>query len=107
MERRSVPPDTSEREKIIGGLLDIHQLCWLAGGVLILGVVPCILMKDTIGVPGLILFLIIGLAFGASFAFVKIKGLPLFSYLKYKMKFKKSIHIFTNQGELYGPPKQW
>lgn len=92
----SVPPDTREKEKIIGGLLNINQFLWLLGG-LVLGAVFFAVVYKLTGFVGLSAF--IGILFasaGLPFAFYKKKEYTLYQYLYYKHKFKKKTKKLPN-----------
>lgn len=91
-----VPPDMKEKEKVIGGLLDLNQFFWVLGG-LGLGATVFALLFNIVGGT---LALIVGFAFcfsGVPFAFYKKKDLTLFQYLTYKRKFKKKKKKLPNQ----------
>jgi len=91
-----IPPDTSEKEKAIGGLLTFAQFGWLIGGFVIgllifLGIY--MLIKNTvIGVICALPFALIGLPF----AFSKKYEMPLLTYLNVKRKFKSKTHKLIN-----------
>lgn len=87
MSSYSMPPDTSAKEKLVGGLLDLGQLLFLLGGLAI-GLAIGFLFKTFAGMPGLVVGLIPGIILGLVFGFVKIKGLSLLQYIRLKKKHK-------------------
>lgn len=90
-----VPPDMNEKEKIIGGLLNLNQFFWVLGG-LILGAVVLALSFQVVG--GMFA-LILGVLFcftGLPFALYKKNGLTLYQYITYKQKFKKKVKKLPN-----------
>ncbi len=84
-----VSADTSEKEKVIGGVLTLVQGMWLAIGFVITGVIFVLFHTFLPSALALILGLIPGLAVGLSFAFYQKEGLPLLTYLLYKRAFGK------------------
>lgn len=92
----NMPPDTKEKEKFIGGLLDWGQLGWLMVGVVVYAI--CII--SSIKALGLLCFLIfLPLLFiGCPFAFIKKDNMSFLRYLKYKKKFKRMPKKFINYG---------
>ncbi|WP_368262755.1 PrgI family mobile element protein [Clostridium disporicum] len=92
-----IPPDTSEEEKAIGGILTFTQFFWLLGGG-VLGVFSYLLMyllvrSHFIG----IFFAVIVASSGLPFAFYKKKEMTFFEYLKKKSKFKKKSKKLINR----------
>ncbi|WCF11724.1 PrgI family protein (plasmid) [Paenibacillus thiaminolyticus] len=90
-----VPPDMNEKEKIIGGILNLNQFFWVLGG-LILGAIVFAITFPLFG-GGFSLFL--GFLFclsGVPFAVYKKNGLTLYEYLTYKRKFKKKVQKLPN-----------
>ena len=85
MSAYPMPPDTSAKEKLVGGLLDLTQLLFLLGGLAI-GLAFGFLFKSFAGMPGLVVGLIPGVAAGLVFGFLKIKGLSLLQYIRLKKK---------------------
>lgn len=95
MKSYVIPPDMNEKEKIIGGILNINQFFWIAGG-LALGAIVFIL---TFNILGGTMSLILGGFFcltGIPFVVVKINGLTLYNYLKLKRKFKHKVKKMPN-----------
>jgi len=91
----NVPPDISEKEKIVGGILTSAQLiCLLAGigGAAIFSFIFFAIIKTAAIILGLIIFVPIG----GAFAMVKVKGLSLFEYLKRKRYHKKIVKKIPN-----------
>ena len=87
MRNYQVPPDTSEKEKVVGGLLTWNQVGWVVGGLLISALVFVATYK-ILG-KGALFAAILFLPSGAPFAFYKKEDLTLFNYLKQKRKFTK------------------
>ena len=95
MAQYPVPPDLSEKEKIVGGLLTAAQLiCLIAGigGMAIFSLVFFQFLNNIAIIIGAVVFL----PLGCLFAFLKIKGLPLFTYLKLKSGHKKKVKKLPN-----------
>lgn len=89
-----VPPDIAEKEKVIGGLLDITQFFWLLSGV---GLGALLFFATFTISLGLATFLgILALPIGIPFAFYKKQDLPLYEYLKLKRAFKKKTKKLPN-----------
>lgn len=91
-----MPPDTREKEKIIGGIFTISQFVWIVLGIVLY--VLCFLalfrpLRAFAFVPP-VPFLV----FGFVFALKKVGDLPLPVYLKYKRQFKKKTKIYINSG---------
>ena len=93
----SMPPDTREREKIVGGVLDFIQLLWLAGGFVICVAITMAFFKS-LGFFSLV-FGIPFVAAGAVFAFMKKENLPLPKYIKLKMKYNWKTKYYINSGK--------
>lgn len=87
MATYNMPPDTSAKEKLIGGILDLTQLIFILVGLGI-GLIIGFILKSVLDIVGLVFGVLLGIGAGAIFAFVKIKGMPLFSYFRYKKKHK-------------------
>jgi hypothetical protein len=90
-----IPPDMNEKEKVIGGILNINQFFWMLGGLLIGASLSAIFVKMFGGAFGLVLALPFCLL-GTPFAIYKKNGLTLYQYLTYKRKFKKKVHKLPN-----------
>ena len=91
-----VSADTSEKEKVVGGVLTMAQGLWLAGGILIFGGIFMLLPNFLPIVLAVPFALVPGLAFGLPFAFYKKEGIPLFTYLTLKKKFEKKSKYLIN-----------
>lgn len=87
MRNYVVPPDINEKEKVIGGVLNINQFFWLLGGF-VLGAVVFVVFFPVFGKFSLALGGLFSLT-GVPFVVIKPKDLTLFEYLKRKQKFKK------------------
>ncbi len=90
-----VPPDMSEKEKVIGGVLNINQFFWLVVGIL-LGVALFFLLNGILGSVFALFFSFPFLLSGTPFAFYKKNGLTLFRYLVLKKKFKNKVKKLPN-----------
>ena len=96
MKSYIVPPDMNETEKIIGGVLDLHQFLWILGG-LIFGAIVFVALFPLFNKYSLV-FGGIAACSGLPFAFVKKKDLPLFEYWKRKRVFdKKEKHLINKR----------
>lgn len=95
MSAYNMPPDTSAREKLVGGILDLTQLLFLLAGLAV-GFIIGWPLKSAMGMPGLVIGLVPGLAVGLIFAFLQIKGLSLLSYIRYKKLHKKKTKKLPN-----------
>ena len=93
-----MPPDTREKEKIIGGLFTWNQAGWLFGAFMLALAVFSIMLSVT---GSLALSLIFAFLIGGTllpFVFVKRNGLTLFQYLMRKHKFnKKTKHLIKRK----------
>ena len=87
-------PDISEKEKIVGGLLNINQLFWLIGGVILGGIMFIFTYKLNVKFGGFLL--LVGILSSVPFVFIKPKGLTFFRYLLLKYKFKKKTKKLPN-----------
>lgn len=97
MARYTVPVDTREKEKIVGGFLTMVQLFWILGG-LGFGMLLFILFFTITKILPLSVFaFILGLLFVLPFVFFTKDGLPLFEFLKRKRKFLKKSHRLINK----------
>ena len=95
MASYQVPPDTSAKEKIIGGFLSINQLIWVLIG-LAAGVALGSFLKLFMGQAGLVIGIIPGLIFAFIFCFVKIHQLTVWQYITYSQKQKKRTKQLPN-----------
>lgn len=95
MKMYTVPPDMNEKEKVIGGLININQFFWLLGGLALSAVIFAI----TFVLFGETASLIIALPFlfsGTPFAFYKKNGLTLYQLIRLKKRFKKKVKKLPN-----------
>lgn len=88
--------DTSEKEKVIGGILTAAQGGWLALGGVIIAIILVSLAQILPPAIALIIALPPGLAVGLSFAFYKKEGLTLFQLLTLNHKFKVKSKVMLN-----------
>lgn len=93
-----VSADTSEKEKIIGGVLTLEQGIYLAVGGLMSTGFFLSLMKVMPAMVALFVATVPGAVFGLAFAFYQVEQLPLMSYLIYKRKFSKKSDYLINTG---------
>ena len=90
-----VPPDITEKEKVIGGLLDFVQFAWAIGG-LVLGGINFLIFSKIFGMFALFPSLIIA-SVAIPFMFYKKRGMTLFQYIVKKHKFKKKQKHLINR----------
>ena len=90
-----VYPDTSEKEKIFGGIMTAAEFAWIAS-FSIIGVIVSLLSFKIIGLFCLILFFPF-CGMGLALAFYKKQGMSLFQYLHLKQKFKKKQKKYPNR----------
>ena len=88
--------DTSEKEKVIGGILTAAQGGWLALGGVIIAVILVSLAQVISPSIALVIALPPGLAVGLAFAFYRKEGLTLFQYLTLNQKFKRKSKVMLN-----------
>ena len=92
-----IPPNTSEEEKAIGGVLTFVQFFWLLGGAVLAVVTYLVLYlifnDNIIPIP---FAGIVGLT-GVPFAFYKKKEMTLFEYIQRKATFKKKSKQLINR----------
>lgn len=93
-----MPPDTREKEKIIGGLFTWNQAGWLFGAFLLgLSVFSFVYTATRIPLLSIILAVLVGSTL-LPFVFVKRKDLTLFQYIMRKRKFnKKTKHLINKK----------
>lgn len=89
MATYSVPPDISEKEKIVGGILTAAQLICVLVGVGCAAIFSFATFAF-LGTASIIMGVIIFIPVGFVFALFKVKGLPLYTYIKLK-KYHKTI----------------
>lgn len=90
-----IPPDMSEKEKVVGGFLTFNQLFWIIGGLLIGGLVFAVTFIAINGQLALVFGLVSSLV-GLPFAFYKKKELTLYQIIYYKHKNKKKTKKMKN-----------
>lgn len=95
MSSYQVPPDTSAKEKVIGGILSIGQLVWVLIGIGA-GVAVGYFLKLFFGQIGLVIGLIPGLVFAFIFCFVKVHQLTVWQYITLTNKHKKKTKQLPN-----------
>ena len=96
MKMYTIPPNMSEKEKIIGGILNLNQFFWVLGGLVLGGLV----FACTFQLLGGTLALIVGFLFcltGLPFALYKKNDLSLYRYLSLRRKFKNKTHKLPNK----------
>ena len=96
MTQWKVPPDTSQKEKIVGGVLTAAQLLWMILGLGIAALIS-LTLGTAIGIPGIVIGLVLGLGFGCVFCFYKKNDLPLFTYLRLNRKHKKQVQALPHR----------
>ena len=90
-----VPPNTNEKEKVIGGILNINQFFWVLAGFLLGGLV-IVFTHKILGQFSIFL----GLIFASTslpFVLYKKNDLTLFQYLTLNQKFKKKVKKLPNK----------
>lgn len=97
MARYTVPVDTREKEKIVGGFLTMVQLFWIIGGIGFGMLLFILFFMTTKVLPISVFAFIIGMLTTLPFAFITKDGLPLFEFLKRKRKFLKKSHRLVNK----------
>lgn len=89
-----VPADIKEKEKIIGGVLDLGQFLWcllgIGAGFLVFALLSPF-MKFFAALPALI-----AIGAFAPFVFYKVDEVPLPTYLKRKREFNKKTKYLPN-----------
>lgn len=87
MAAYNVPPDFSEKEKIVGGILTAAQLICIIAGIAGAALFSFITFSF-LGTAAIIIGVIIFIPLGGVFALLKIKGLPLYTYIRLKQYHK-------------------
>ena len=92
----SMPPDTREREKIVGGILDITQLAWIAAGFILYALHAIIMFRffNWVSLVDGFVFII----WGGFFALHKKDDMPYPRYLRYRLIYKMKTRHFINAG---------
>jgi hypothetical protein len=93
----SMPPDTNEKEKIIGGIFTIGQTLWIAGGCGIAVMIALALFRF-IG-AFVIVFCIPPVIAGFVFALKRVGEYSLPKYLYLKHKYDNKIKYYINDGK--------
>lgn len=92
-----VPPDTSEKEKAIGGILTFGQFGWLIGGV-VLGLLVYLVVYTITQTAIIGGFFAVPVALtGVPFAFYKKYEMSLLKYLITKKKFESKTKELINK----------
>ena len=95
MASYNIPPDTSAKEKIIGGFLSIAQLMWVLIGIAF-GCLIGFILKPALDMTGFIIGLVPGLAGAAIMCFVKIHQLTVWQFITFTQKHKKRTKQLPN-----------
>lgn len=91
-----VSADTSEKEKIIGGILTLGQGLWCAAGILTTAAIFMLVSRILPLVIGLIIGLPPGIAIIYIFGFKQKYGYPYMTYLTLNKKFQaKNKHLIN------------
>lgn len=94
-----MPPDINEKEKIVGGILTLGQVGWIAIGAACCLTTGLLLKLMDFGWFGFI----VGIPFiiqGFRFALVKKEDLTLFKYYKVKAGFKRKTKYLPNTRDI-------
>lgn len=93
----TIPPDMREKEKIVGGLLNINQLLWIILGAGI-GAMSFVFSFLIFSSPIFsIILVILCIASSLPFVFFKKNDLTLFQYLKYSYEFNAKVKELPNK----------
>lgn len=92
-----IPPDTSEKEKAIGGILTFAQFGWLIGGFVIALMVFLIVKLLTNNTVICVIFAFPFALLGVPFAFYTKYEMSYFKYLIQNKKFKNKTKKLTNK----------
>ena len=96
----NLSPDSNGDEKAIGGILTFKQFFWLLAGFVIGLVLFAIMFLITGNITSSIFAILVGVALMCPFAFIRKYDMTLFTYLKYKGKFKKkNKKLINSRGE--------
>ena len=97
MRNYIIPPSINkEKEKIIGGFLDITQAIWIAIGMTV-GVLIFFLLSGVDKIFAFVVAAIVAMGIGLPMAFLKIKGYSVLRYFKLKREFDRKKHILTDK----------
>lgn len=97
MRLYTLPPDTQEEEKTIGGLITMKQFFWLIGGFISALAVAVVVGILTGSVVISMLYAIVTFALSTPFAFYKKYDMDLYSYLKLKIGHLNKTHQMVNK----------
>lgn len=86
----------NEKEKIIGGILNLNQFFWVLGG-LILGASIFAMMFTVVGGTFALMLAFFFSLTGLPFALYKKNGLTLYQYLTRKRRFNKKAKFLPNK----------
>lgn len=101
----AVPPDMKEKEKIIGGVLNLNQFLWLVSGF-VSGIILCLIIWALTGIGFLsILIALINVGAVLPFVFYKKQGLPLWNYIQRKKAFDRKSKKLINRRK--GAEHKW
>ena len=92
-----IPPDTSEKEKAIGGILTFAQFGWLVGGFVIALIVFLIFKVITNNTVVSVICAFPFVLLGVPFAFYTKYEMSYFKYLIQNKKFKNKTKILVNK----------
>ena len=92
-----VPPDTSEKEKAIGGILTFVQFGWLIGGLVIAMIIFLLFYLPTKSYIIAGIFAVPFAFLGVPFAFYKKYEMSLIKYLMTKKKFDSKTKQLLNK----------
>lgn len=96
MKIYNIPPNTNEKEKVIGGVLTLNQFFWIVGGIGLGSIIFFTLFKFIGAVPAALIALIFAVS-GIPFALYKKNELTLFKYIILKRTFKKKQKKLPNK----------
>lgn len=91
-----VPPDTKEKEKVIGGILNWTQFFWLLAGFVTGMALAFLAFAGTRSIFLSVVLAIIAFGLSVPFALVKKMEMPLFTYLRRKHALKKKTKKLIN-----------
>lgn len=97
MKLYTLPPDTQEEEKTIGGMITMKQFFWLIGGFISSLAVAIVVGSLTGSVVISILYAIAVIIFSIPFAFKKKYDMDLYSYLRLKIGHLNKTHQMVNK----------
>jgi hypothetical protein len=92
-----VPPDTKEKEKVIGGMLNWTQFFWLLAGFVFALMLVFLTYLVTKSIILCAVIFLIGFGFSVPFALVRKLDMPLFTYLSRKRSMQKKTKNLINK----------